>query len=45
MARVAQAATEGCRDIAVVQAVRTRPLVADSVGLSSADRQRNIAGG
>ncbi|BBX04157.1 phosphoribosyltransferase [Mycolicibacterium moriokaense] len=44
VARVAQAATEGCRDIAVVQAVRTRPLVADSVGLSSADRQRNIAG-
>ncbi len=44
VARIAQAATEGCRDITVVQAVRTRPLVADSVGLSSADRQRNIAG-
>jgi predicted amidophosphoribosyltransferase len=28
----------------VVQALRTRALVADSVGLSSSDRQRNIAG-
>ena len=28
----------------MVQALRTRALVADSVGLSSADRQRNIAG-
>ena len=27
-----------------MQALRTRALVADSVGLSSADRQRNIAG-
>ena len=31
-------------DVNVVQALRTRALVADSVGLSSADRQRNIAG-
>lgn len=48
VARIAQVATAGpgdmTREIAVVQAVRTRPLVADSVGLSSADRQRNIAG-
>jgi predicted amidophosphoribosyltransferase len=42
--RVALAATAGPRDITVVQAVRTRAMVADSVGLSSADRQRNIAG-
>src|SRR5690242_19839973 len=41
--RIAQAAAAGRRDIAVVQAVRTRALVSDSVGLSSADRQRNIA--
>ncbi|HEX9834641.1 MAG TPA: ComF family protein [Mycobacterium sp.] len=44
VARVAVAATAGRRDIAVVQALRTRALVADSVGLSSSDRQRNIAG-
>jgi predicted amidophosphoribosyltransferase len=44
VARIAQVAKEACRQITVVQAVRTRPLVADSVGLSSADRQRNIAG-
>lgn len=42
--RVALAATAGRRDVTVVQALRTRALVADSVGLSSADRQRNIAG-
>lgn len=44
VARVALAATAGRRDINVVQALRTRALVADSVGLSSSDRQRNIAG-
>ncbi|WP_099038888.1 ComF family protein [Mycobacterium neglectum] len=44
VARVAVAATAGCRGINVVQALRTRALVADSVGLSSSDRQRNIAG-
>jgi predicted amidophosphoribosyltransferase len=44
VARVALAATAGRRDIAVVQSLRTRALVADSVGLSSADRQRNISG-
>ena len=34
-----------CRpDIRVVQALRLRALIRDSVGLSSAERQRNIAG-
>jgi predicted amidophosphoribosyltransferase len=42
--RIAVAATAGFRGVTVVQALRTRALVADSVGLSSADRQRNIAG-
>ncbi|MGO4442686.1 ComF family protein [Mycobacterium sp. 2YAF39] len=42
--RVAVAAVAGRREINVVQALRTRAMVADSVGLSSADRQRNIAG-
>jgi predicted amidophosphoribosyltransferase len=42
--RVAVAAVAGHREINVVQALRTRAMVADSVGLSSADRQRNIAG-
>ncbi len=44
VARFALAATAGHRAVNVVQALRTRALVADSVGLSSADRQRNIAG-
>jgi predicted amidophosphoribosyltransferase len=42
--RMALAATAGHAGIAVVQALRMRAFVADSVGLSSADRQRNIAG-
>jgi predicted amidophosphoribosyltransferase len=42
--RVAVAATALHRGLSVVQALRTRALVADSVGLSSAARQRNIAG-
>lgn len=42
--RIAATAVGHDRDIAVVQALRTRALVADSVGLSSADRERNIAG-
>jgi predicted amidophosphoribosyltransferase len=42
--RVARMATAGLRDVDVVQALRMRALVRDSVGLSSADRQRNIAG-
>ena len=44
VARVAVAATARRRGLNVVQALRTRALVADSVGLSSAARQRNIAG-
>ncbi len=42
--RMARAAVAGHPGIAVVAALRTRPFVVDSVGLSSADRQRNIAG-
>jgi predicted amidophosphoribosyltransferase len=45
--RMARAATAGLRDVPdihVVQALRLRALARDSVGLSSADRQRNIAG-
>jgi predicted amidophosphoribosyltransferase len=41
------AAAAGLRDvpdIQVLQALRLRAMVRDSVGLSSADRQRNIAG-
>jgi predicted amidophosphoribosyltransferase len=45
--RMARAATAGLRDVSdiqVDQALRLRALSRDSVGLSSADRQRNIAG-
>jgi predicted amidophosphoribosyltransferase len=42
--RMARAATADLSDIQVVQALRLRALVRDSVGLSSADRQRNIVG-
>jgi predicted amidophosphoribosyltransferase len=42
--RMARAATADLRGVDVVQALRLRALVRDSVGLSSADRQRNIAG-
>jgi predicted amidophosphoribosyltransferase len=42
--RMARAATADLPDIHVVQALRLRALVRDSVGLSSADRQRNIVG-
>jgi predicted amidophosphoribosyltransferase len=45
--RMARAAIAGLRDVPdihVVQALRLRALVRDSVGLSSADRQRNIVG-
>lgn len=42
--RIARAATAGVPDIQVLQALRLRALVRDSVGLSGADRQRNIAG-
>jgi predicted amidophosphoribosyltransferase len=41
--RISQAATKGT-PIDVAKALRTRGLVRDSVGLSGADRQRNIAG-
>lgn len=42
--RMAQAAVCDWADVNVVPALRLRGLVRDSVGLSSADRQRNIAG-
>ena len=42
--RMARAATVGLRDVDVVQALRLKAVVRDSVGLSGADRQRNIAG-
>jgi predicted amidophosphoribosyltransferase len=42
--RIALAAAAGLRDVDVLQALRLRALVRDSVGLSSADRQRNVAG-
>jgi predicted amidophosphoribosyltransferase len=42
--RMARAATADLRGVDVIQALRMRALVRDSVGLSGADRQRNIAG-
>jgi predicted amidophosphoribosyltransferase len=42
--RMARAATTGLDGVHVIQALRLRALVRDSVGLSGADRQRNIAG-
>ncbi|MGV0850897.1 ComF family protein [Mycolicibacterium phlei] len=42
--RVARAAAAGLPGVGIVAALRTRAFVADSVGLSTADRQRNIAG-
>ena len=42
--RMALAATAGHPDITVTQALRMRAFVRDSVGLSSTDRERNIAG-
>jgi predicted amidophosphoribosyltransferase len=44
VARMARAATADLPGVAVVAALRTRAFVADSVGLSTSDRQRNIAG-
>jgi predicted amidophosphoribosyltransferase len=44
VARMAQAATRQNPDAAVVPALRMAALVRDSVGLSSAARQRNVAG-
>jgi predicted amidophosphoribosyltransferase len=42
--RISRAAAAGQTCVEVVQALRLRALVRDSVGLSGADRQRNIAG-
>jgi predicted amidophosphoribosyltransferase len=42
--RIARAATASHAGVEVVQALRLRALVRDSVGLSGPDRQRNIAG-
>ncbi|MBB3750307.1 putative amidophosphoribosyltransferase [Mycolicibacterium sp. BK634] len=42
--RIAQKAAQNHPDITVTQAVRTRAWVRDSVGLTSADRERNVAG-
>lgn len=44
VSRMAQSAAEGLPDVRVIQALRLRPWVRDSVGLSGAARQRNIAG-
>jgi predicted amidophosphoribosyltransferase len=44
VARIVRAATEGLDGVGVVHAVRLRGFARDSVGLSGADRQRNIAG-
>ncbi|WP_163752095.1 ComF family protein [Mycolicibacterium helvum] len=42
--RIAAQATQRHPDIAVTRALKTRALVRDSVGLTSADRERNLAG-
>jgi predicted amidophosphoribosyltransferase len=42
--RMATRAVTDLPDLRVLPALRTRAFVVDSVGLSSADRQRNIAG-
>src|SRR5215207_8579314 len=42
--RMARTATAGLPGVGVTQALRMRAMVRDSVGLSGADRQRNIAG-
>jgi predicted amidophosphoribosyltransferase len=44
VARMARAATADLPGVHVTQALRMRAMVRDSVGLSGADRQRNIAG-
>jgi predicted amidophosphoribosyltransferase len=41
---MALAATSGGRDARVVASLRMKPMVRDSVGLSGAARQRNVAG-
>ena len=42
--RIAQRATNGHPGITVTQALKTKAMVRDSVGLTSADRERNLAG-
>lgn len=42
--RMARTAVADLPGVTIVPAVRTRAFAADSVGLSTADRQRNIAG-
>lgn len=42
--RMVRAAAADLPDVTAASALRTRAFVADSVGLSTADRQRNIAG-
>ncbi|WP_163701540.1 ComF family protein [Mycolicibacterium sarraceniae] len=42
--RIAQRATRNHPEIAVVKALTTRAMVRDSVGLTSADRERNLNG-
>jgi predicted amidophosphoribosyltransferase len=42
--RIARTATADLPGVGVTQALRMRAMVRDSVGLSGADRQRNIAG-
>ncbi|ODR24115.1 ComF family protein [Mycolicibacterium porcinum] len=44
VARIAMSAASGLPGVRVVSALRLRPWVRDSVGLSGAARQRNIAG-
>ncbi|WP_431239194.1 ComF family protein [Mycolicibacterium aichiense] len=42
--RIANEATRQNQDISVVRALKTRAMVRDSVGLTIADRERNLAG-
>jgi predicted amidophosphoribosyltransferase len=42
--RIARRATEGVDGIAIAPALRFKAFTRDSVGLSSAGRQRNVAG-
>ncbi|WP_445169207.1 ComF family protein [Mycolicibacterium sp. Dal123E01] len=42
--RIAQRATKDHPGITVTQALKTKAMVRDSVGLTSADRERNLAG-
>lgn len=44
VARIATEATRQNRDIVVIQALKTRAMVRDSVGLTVADREQNLSG-